>query len=192
MKRLIVFILLLATMMCAGCVDKEPVDTMPSTEPTSAPTDPVRPTDSGDSTVPALPADPDGVKVLPEYVPGSIVLEDQRSDDYDFERKYRIAYYRIWGEYMDLLDDEEQADLGEWFNQNGEQTNHGEFQEEMLLVSVIKRYNITREEFDAATAKYVENWYSEESANWEEYEIPNGDIIYTFDNEIINYYYRYE
>ena len=31
----------------------------------------------------------------------------------------------------------------------------------------------------------------EDGVIYEESEIPNGDIIYTFDNEVINRYYRY-
>lgn len=126
---------------------------------------------------------------LPEYQPGSIQLEDQAQDDYDFQRKYRLAYYRIWGEYMDLLTDEERADMGTWTEQDGEQTNHGELRNEMMLVSFIKRYNITREEFDNATAQLEDHLKG--SSHMEECEIPNGDIIYTLDNEIINHYYRY-
>ena len=63
----------------------------------------------------------------------------------------------------------------------------------MQLASYLKRYQIPREEFDKAAEKFIANG---KAAGWdttqEEYEVPNGDIIYTFDNEIINQYYRYE
>lgn len=130
---------------------------------------------------------------LPEYTPGSVKLVSQNSDNYPFERKYRMAYYRIWGEFSDLLSEEEYSDYQQWTQNVSEENGYGEFQNEMLLVSFVKRYGISREEFDAAAQKYTEN---SKRDNWdmlsEEFEVPNGDIIYTFDNEIINNYYRYE
>jgi hypothetical protein len=77
-----------------------------------------------------------------------------------------------------------------WLEEESQKTNYGELMDEMLLVSFVKRYNITREEFDAATAKFAENVKND--THTEECEVPNGDILYTFDNEIINHYYRYE
>ena len=63
----------------------------------------------------------------------------------------------------------------------------------MLLKTFVQRYDISREVFDAAIKKQVAFWIE---MGWdmtvEEYEVPNGDIIYTFDDEIINEYYRYE
>ncbi len=111
-------------------------------------------------------------------------------DDYDFERKYRITYYRIWSEFEDLLSKDEKEDIGPWLESLFVSTNYCETAEEMLLVSFIKRYNITREEFDAAVELFIAN-NAGADFNCEEMEIPNGDIIYTFDNEIINNYYRY-
>ena len=176
MKKLVIFMVVFAILLLAGCAALPQTGTEPSIVPTVS-TQPTQPTQ------PSAPA-------LPEYQPGSIQLEPRESDDYHFLRKYRVAYYRIWGEYMDLLDDEQREDLYDWLEEDSKNTNYGEFREEMLLVSFVKRYNITREDFDAATAKFTEN--SKDYINAEEYEVPNGDIIYTFDNEIINYYYRYE
>ena len=181
MRKFVILATLLALMMSAGCTGSPPASTAPSAEATTVPTI-VSPT-SPDATHPEIPE-------LPEYLPGSIELEDQSNDDYDFQRKYRIAYYRIWGEYMDLLDDEKKSDLYDWLEEESQKTNYGELMDEMLLVSFVKRYNITREEFDAATAKFAENVKND--THTEECEVPNGDIIYTFDNEIINHYYRYE
>ena len=73
----------------------------------------------------------------------------------------------------------------------------------MLMVSYIKHFNITREQFDEASKnreKLFEknNWTmlvypfendGEYSYDDEAYEIYNADIIYTFDNDIINEYY---
>lgn len=132
-------------------------------------------------------------KNLPEYKPGSIKLEPQDQDDYAFTRKYRIAYYQIGGEFMDLLSEDARQDFMNWADEESKKNGYGEHQNEMLLVSFVKRYNISRTDFDKAVKAYTDtrnktgaDLYAEEN------EVPNGDIIYTFDNEIINRYYRYE
>ena len=132
-------------------------------------------------------------KDLPEYQPGSIKLAPLDWFEYSFDRQYRHTYYTIWGEFMELLSEEEMQDFYVWSEEGAKNVNYGETQEEMLLVSFVKRYDITREEFDSAVEKFIA--FNQEMG-WdmtgEEYEVPNGDIIYTFDNEIINHYYRYE
>ncbi len=128
---------------------------------------------------------------LPEYRPGSVKLEPQDQDDYSFERKYRLAYYGIWGYFTECLTEGETADYMQWVDEYNKSTNYGETQEEMLLVTYIKRYNISRAEFDAAVEKMQAEMPPEDGVIYEESEVPNGDIIYTFDNEVINRYYRY-
>ena len=128
---------------------------------------------------------------LPEYKPGSVKLEPQDQDEFSFERKYRLAYYRIWGYFTACLTEEETADYMQWVDEYNKSTNYGETQEEMLLVTYIKRYNISRAEFDAVVEKMQAEMPPEDGVIYEESEIPNGDIIYTFDNEVINRYYRY-
>lgn len=209
---LLLAVLLCAALLFAACQENTPgvtVDTTPTgitdptdppTVPTEPPTDPTEP--PTDPTEPsANPTDPPTEPIIPlptvpgnpmEYQPGLIQLVAQKSDDYKFERKYRLIYYTIYGEFFALLDEEQSKDLGNWLKKSSEETNYGEFQEEMLLVTMVKRYNIPREEFDKAVEKFIAN---NEALDWdmkyEEYEVPNADIIYTFDNEIINYYYRY-
>jgi len=64
---------------------------------------------------------------------------------------------------------------------------------ECWYVTVIKQYHIPKEQFE--TAVQIE---AERRIQWgydlseEENELPNADIIYSFDNEIINAYYRRE
>ena len=136
---------------------------------------------------------PSKTGTLTEYKAGSIKQEPQDQDDYAFIRKYRIAYYQIWGEFAELLSEEEYQDYMEWVDKKAKQDGHGEFQDEMLLVSFVKRYNIPREEFNQAVEKYIANSKAAKcDLSAEPYEVPNGDIIYTFDNEVINRYYRYE
>lgn len=128
---------------------------------------------------------------LPEYRPGSVKLEPQDQDEFSFERKYRVAYYRIWGYFTECLTEEETTDYMQWIDEYNKSTNYGETQEEMLLVTYIKRYNISRAEFDAAVEKMRTEMPSADGVIYEESEVPNGDIIFTFDNEVINRYYRY-
>ncbi len=143
------------------------------------PSDPIPSSDEPEEPIPDL----------PKYVPGSIELQDQQYDLFPYERKYRNAYYTIWGEFTALLPEEEVSRYYDWFVNQNEATNHGEFQEEMLLVSFVKEFNISREDFDAAVEEFRKN--NKNSTHHEDYEVPNADIIYTFDNEIINEYYRY-
>ena len=64
---------------------------------------------------------------------------------------------------------------------------------EMLMVYLIKRYKIPKEAFKEAVREEAEfrirNRYD---LSDEKYELPNADILYTFDNEIIDAYYRRE
>lgn len=130
---------------------------------------------------------------LPTYKPGSIKLEPQDQDDYAFTRKYRIIYYQIWGEFIDLLSEDARQDFMNWADGEAKKNGYGEHQNEMLLVSFVKRYNISREDFDKAVKVYTDTRNKNGTDLYaEENEVPNGDIIYTFDNEIINRYYRYE
>ena len=215
MKKLTILslILLCAAVLLTACTETihDPtVNTAPmgNTDPTNAPTSPtvptVLPTDPTDPPAdpptdpPTEPTDP--TIPLPtaagnslDYQPGLIVLENQESDDYYYIRKYRITYYRIYSDFFDLLSEDELNDSYSWLVQNSEQTNYGELQTEMLLVSLVKRYNISREDFDKAVDSYIARRIkSGTDMTLEEYEVPNADVIYTFDNELINRYYRYE
>ena len=121
-------------------------------------------------------------------------------DDYFGLRKYkyRYNYYRFTSPYIDIVGDEA---YGEWIRSDPKYENFDI--DEMLMVSYIKHFNITREQFDEASKnreKLFEknNWTmlvypfendGEYSYDDEAYEIYNADIIYTFDNDIINEYY---
>ena len=155
---------------------------LPTENPTDPPTNP-------QATLPTQPTDPE--TGLPVYVAGSIQLMDRNADIFDFERKYRQTYYTISGAFIELLDEEERSDFYAWFGELSKENNYGEFQEEMSLVSFVKRYNISRDEFDKAVERGI-SFTSPESLRMESCEPPNADIIYTFNNEIINEYYRYE
>ncbi|MDR3344257.1 MAG: hypothetical protein LBT21_01475 [Oscillospiraceae bacterium] len=66
----------------------------------------------------------------------------------------------------------------------------------MPLKLLVEHFKIPREKFDEYV-EHMKSFYKELidddyyiDLNSEEYEIPNADIIYTFDDEIINNYYR--
>jgi hypothetical protein len=94
---------------------------------------------------------------------------------------------------VNLLSDEQRADWWEFSEEDEKRTNYGEYQEEMVLVTMIKRYNIPKEAFQKVVNKCVQIGQKLGlDLMCERDEIPNADIIYTFDNEIINRFYRYE
>jgi len=123
---------------------------------------------------------PDEIEVMPL---------DQDPFPVPYERQYRLVYHGIRGPYMYLVpDDDDYND----FQKNFEDANPNGIEiSEMYLVTFIKRFDISREKFDKALAK---DWQKRVELEWdtslEEFELPNPDIIYTFDNEIINAYYR--
>jgi len=105
--------------------------------------------------------------------------------EYTESRAYRRVYYVFPSEYVHLDSD---GDIWLW---NYEDTIDSPEPPEMILVTFIKYFNIPKEKFEQATADFI-NYCIEANRDmsWEPYEPPNPDIIYTFDNEIINEYYR--
>lgn len=159
-------------------------------------------------------------ETLPKYEKGSIKLYDRTAvDGTPNNREKRFVYYGSF-ELVDigiwrLMDTDYPGDESrggasynpvgwrewcesyfgdadrDWFNSNDPEP------EEMPLVSLIKFYNIPREVMEEAIelyyGDYIENAYEfyTPTPDMERGEIPNLDIIYTLDNEIINEYYRY-
>lgn len=185
MKKLVLVLLVLLCMVlftaCEGDAPTTPKSPAESTMPTSY-------------LSPTITAPTETIFSMPqEYQPGSIQLTDQDGDDYAFIRPYRSLYYTIYGVFFELIDDAQRQDLYDWLEQSSIDTNYGENQDEMLLVSFVKRYKISKEDFMMAVNQYISNnQISSTNLLHEDVEIPNADIIYTFDNEIINHYYRYE
>ena len=78
--------------------------------------------------------------------------------------------------------------LDELFEKNKDIYNEPQ---EMALVTLVKHCNISKQDFNKAVDEYIKMCASAGFDMAEEqFEIPNADIIYTFDNEIINAYYR--
>lgn len=106
--------------------------------------------------------------------------------------KYRVRYYDIPYPFVCLVGEDVYS---EW---KVSQSNPYE-SETMLIVKFIQDFNISREDFDKANSesawriKYlldgVPVMNPKDYANQEDDEVFNADIIYTFDNEIINEYY---
>ena len=128
---------------------------------------------------------------LPVYEDGSIELDpgqnsSDNEDGPDFQRHYRLIYYRLPSPIDNLAGQEGWDFLDEISREyNGKELS------EMLLVSYIKRFKIPKETVEKAINERREYFLSiGNDIDYEEYELPNVDIIYTFDNDIINEYYR--
>lgn len=110
------------------------------------------------------------------------------------QKKYRQCYYRIFYQ-LSLLVDEEELDAWEkdTLSKNPDETN------EMVVKLFVQHFNISKEDFEKANLELAKVLYDPDSPgftmnpkdyiNQEMYELYNADIIYTFDDEIINNYY---
>jgi hypothetical protein len=131
-------------------------------------------------------------KEIPEFIPeggsGLTAKEAMQEFMFSFEPPYRIRYYEISGFISELVDPNE-ADL--WDESRRFVEN---LPEEMAVVSFVKYFQIPKETFKKAAEEEVQRFIDsglEEYLNrLEAFEPYNVDIIYTFDNEIINEYYR--
>jgi len=176
MKRYFSLLLCLA-LCCALFACGNPIPELTTAESTNA---------LAETTTEApIPTDPS----LPVYVPGSIKLDpsyDYSDSDYaDYKRSYRVSYYQIPVEFVELAG----ADGYDYI-----ETAYSGFISEppfMLLADFAEHFEIPKEQFvhllDVLEASWIDSGCDISS---EEYELPNADIIYTFDNEIINEYYR--
>ena len=118
-------------------------------------------------------------------------------DDY----KYRYIYYSVYAPFVEIVGEE---DYYNWLYTEYETVEFSE-RNEMAMVAFIKKFNISREDFDKANEKSktilsdygmppIMNPASDDpyyDRDIECREVYNADIIYTFDNELINSYYLY-
>lgn len=109
-------------------------------------------------------------------------------------QKYRSIYYSIPSPFWDIVDENSRQDIyGEYWEQPYSQINT------MRMKIFVEEYSVPREKFDAANAEWArivkERLYGtpvinpQDFVNQEFNEVYNADIIYTFDNELINEYY---
>lgn len=109
-------------------------------------------------------------------------------------RKYRNNYYQIPVFFAEIID----SDVFLAWEKEYYANNYADETNVMVMVAYIKEFNISKEDFERANfeyAKFIDEVYSHICLNPQDYadqemqEIYNADIIYTFDNEIINKYY---
>jgi hypothetical protein len=122
-------------------------------------------------------------KSLPDK--SEIVLEDFSNSL--AQTKYRYCYYRL-GEVRDMFSQEE---VDKFETQWDKEHPNSKPIETCMIVDFVQYFNIKKEDFEMAIKKWI-YWsqWAKVSIENEEYEIPNPDIIYTFDDDIINEYYR--
>ena len=134
---------------------------------------------------------------LARHVPGSVVLQpvEWLADEFfmnTFTPRHRLVFYPIDGLFSNLVNWYEYRAWSEafWADTDGSR-------EEMALMHFVLYFDIQKEDFVAVVERLRE--IREDQANrWgldlflEEYELPNADIIFTFDPEIISYFYRRE
>jgi len=140
----------------------------------------------------------------PSYAPKDIyLLPDEEAaafvSDF-FTPKYRLCYYGISGHIEELIDMEKRIEAGKMMQERRYGTGQFIEADEMDTVTYIKYCEISKEDFIAALEKNKQHtlglvasgFWPEFDFDDERWELPNADIIYTFDNEIINAYYRRE
>ena len=117
--------------------------------------------------------------------PEEIILMDDPAGrlDVDFEPKYRVVYEEGIPGVIANLADKSSFPSHSYDNSEGE----------MEMASFLKHYEINKQDFIRGIQLMYEIYLER---GWdiieEPYELPNPDIIYTFDNEVINAYYRRE
>ena len=118
---------------------------------------------------------------FPRIAPETITeTDDPFFYESDYKMIYRRIFYRIPWEVYELA-------VSDRINPNPLETN------EMALVSFIRHHDISRMDFGTAVQRMYERALEigvdiSEEGN----ELPCPDIIFTFDNEIINAFYRRE
>ena len=121
------------------------------------------------------------------FFPPHIELDSYVSTGYFIKEEMRYAYLvGFWAVYDLFTPYAAERWHDEHYNKPEEVT-------EMMLVTLIKADNVPKEKFEEAIRKEAEDRISRGlDLSSEACELPNADIIYTFDNEIINAYYRRE
>ena len=118
---------------------------------------------------------------------------------YDQERiEWRYTYHIIDGIFSDLVDDHEAVDA--WFRANNPSIT-GDWHTKPLA-AFVQHFNISREDFIAALELKIAitecQWSRGFGAHgegpgcwtWEFYELPDPDVIFTFDHALISAHYR--
>ena len=131
---------------------------------------------------------------LPRHIPGSVTLQPVEDLIIGTSNPlHRRVYYIIDGRMAALVDPD---DFRRWSREVWE-IESDEFGYLMALMHFVEYFNISREDFEATLEEMREDneWREQElgrDLSLETYELPNADIIFTFNPEIISYFYRRE
>jgi len=132
---------------------------------------------------------------LPQYIPGSVRLHPGGAEGLQDEwllrstPQHRMVFYFLDGRFSAMVSVVEDRAFKERYT---------DFTDGMMLMHFVQYFNISREEFDAvleevrASHERLAQEFSSFDLSFEQYELPNADIIFTFDPEIISHFYRRE
>lgn len=119
-------------------------------------------------------------------------VDDLNSDDsgggYITSSKYRQCYYDVPYDFVMLVGEEE---FDRWYDEIYEFNP-----DKSQIVSFVQYFNISKEDFEKTNLQMAKSFAEFNPTmrpldyeNQQTYEIYNADIVYTFDDEIINEYY---
>ena len=128
---------------------------------------------------------------LPRHIPGSVILDPTLPLNQHWAAppmRHRAAFYTVPLEIVRLFP------ISIWDESVGINYLHEDIS---IIMYLVQHFDISREDFDAAVARMTvtrEQMAARGIINLasEGHEIPNADIIFTFDNDIIRYFYRRE
>ena len=169
MKTYFVLILIFALLFLMACGSEKMIE--PTTETTETTT-----------TFP-ITRDPEQITFLPEDISPQGLIERERNSEFRY-----VYYFGAPPEVLELFPIEVQ---GVYFQLRGAVEG---WPDEMVIVTLLRLYDIQRETFEDALQRAAERMVN---MGWmdlstEVYELPNPAIIFTFDNEIIDAFYRRE
>lgn len=116
---------------------------------------------------------------------------------FGYDRGYRLLYYTVPDAFESLVSAEEVLEwLQVWREENGIPAagDATADPQEMALVSFLRYFSIDKETAEETARQMQESFAATDSFNQytELGEVPDIDLLYTFDNEKINAYYRYD
>ena len=173
MKKIIIITLFFAFIFSLTACAKKPNETNTTIQQTTNATTTIE----TEITLPNYP-DPKVIKLNPHGHPGEM----------DYEPTYRFVYGIIPYDLVEYVGSDEFEEWEKTMEYSPVKESH-----EMSIAKLAKDFNIPKEDFVEIYKEDVERYLKN---GWgiyvEEDELPNPDIIYTFDNEVINAYYRRE
>jgi hypothetical protein len=148
-------------------------------------------TETTETTFPQISLDPPPTTRNPNEI--TFAPEDMELDSKYLGFEKRLIYITIFSGANDLFPVPYAYDVlaDEQYAQYGRRSHS--WAPEMCLVTLVKRYDVPRVKFEEAVKKAAEQLIAEGRDLSDEYwELPNTDILYTFNNDIIDAYYRRE